>query len=170
MMDIARRAGSPALSPQRYARVGGLLYLVIIVAGISGELFLRGPMIVSGNAAATAGHIVSEPALWRLSLAGDLVMHLCDVGVMLAFYVLLRPVSPNLAFAAVLFNLIQTAVAVANKINLVVPLFLLGNADYLKAFTLEQRQALSYVAIERTTSASALPWCSSVSSAWSWGI
>jgi len=117
------------------------------VAGLSGELFLRGPMIISGNAAATAGHIVSDPTVWRVSLAGDLVMHLCDVGVMLVFYVLLRPVSQNLAFAAVLFNLIQTAVAVANKMNLMVPLFLLGDANYLQAFTLEQRQALSYVSI-----------------------
>lgn len=108
---------------------------------------MRGPMIVSGNAAATAGHIVSDPTVWRVSLAGDLVMHLCDVGVMLVFYVLLRPVSQNLAFAAVLFNLIQTAVAVANKMNLMVPLFLLGDANYLQAFTLEQRQALSYVSI-----------------------
>jgi len=146
MVD-ALRPGSPAVSPQRYARIGGLLYLIIIVAGVSGELFLRGPMIVSGNAAATAEHIELEPTLWRVSLAGDLVMHLCDVGVMLAFYVLLRPVSQNLAFAAVLFNLIQTAVAVANKMNLMVPLFLLGDAGYLGAFTLEQRQALSYVAV-----------------------
>jgi len=127
--------------------MGGLLYLIIIVAGLSGELFMRGPMIASGNAAATAGHIVSDPTVWRVSLAGDLVMHLCDVGVMLVFYVLLRPVSQNLAFAAVLFNLIQTAVAVANKMNLMVPLFLLGDANYLQAFTLEQRQALSYVSI-----------------------
>jgi len=146
-MDIAPRAASAAPSPQRYARMGGLLYLIIIVAGLSGELFMRGPMIASGNAAATAGHIVSDPTVWRVSLAGDLVMHLCDVGVMLVFYVLLRPVSQNLAFAAVLFNLIQTAVAVANKMNLMVPLFLLGDANYLQAFTLEQRQALSYVSI-----------------------
>ena len=74
MADVVARTGSSASSPQRYARIGGLLYLIIIVAGASGELFLRGPMIVSGNAAATAEHIVRAPALWRVSIAGDLVM------------------------------------------------------------------------------------------------
>src|SRR6185436_13955180 len=95
-------------SPQLYARVGGLLYLIIIAAGITGELFVRGSIIVSGNAAATANHLIASPSLWRAGIAGDLVMHLCDVGVMLVFYVLLSPVSRHLALLAVLFNLVQT--------------------------------------------------------------
>ncbi len=141
-------AGSATdVRPQVYARIGGILYLVIIIAGASGELFVRGSLVVSGNAAATATNILSSPYLWRAGIAGDLVMHVCDVGLMIVFYVLLRPVNRNLALLAVLFNLIQTSVLVANKMNLVTPLFLLGDAPYLKAFTPEQLQALSYVAI-----------------------
>jgi len=45
--------------------------------------------------------------------------------------VLLRPVSKNLALLAVLFNLVQTAMLVANTLNLLLPLFLLGDAAYL---------------------------------------
>jgi len=100
-VDAAR-----GISPQRYARIGGVFYLIIIVAGVSGELLLRGPMVVSGNAAATAQHIIGSPATWRLSIAADLLMHLCDVPVMLALFVLLRPVNRELAILAVLFNLI----------------------------------------------------------------
>jgi hypothetical protein len=140
-------SGSAETSPQVYARVGGLLYLIIIAAGIYGELVVRGPSVVSGDAAATARNIMASPSLWRAGMAGDLVMHLCDVGVMLVFYVLLRPVSKNLALLALLFNLVQTAVLVANKLNLLVPLFLLGDAEYLKAFTPQQLQALSYVSL-----------------------
>jgi hypothetical protein len=139
--------GANETSPQRYARVGGVLYLIIIVAGVVGELFVRGSLVVPGNAAATANNILASRYLWRAGIAGDLVMHVCDVGLMLVFYVLLRPVNRNLAMLAVLFNLIQTAVLVANKLNLAVPLFLLADATYLKAFTPEQLQALSYVAI-----------------------
>jgi len=134
-------------SPQIYARVGGLLYLVIIVAGALGELFIRGKLVVSGDAAATAGNILASPSLWRLGIAGDLVMHACDVFVMWALYVLLRPVNRNLALLNLLLNLIQTAVLAANKVSLLVPLVLLGNADYLKAFDPAQLQAWSYVAI-----------------------
>ena len=138
---------SAETSPQLYARVGGLLYLIIIVAGITGELFVRGSIIVSGDAAATANTLIASQSLWRAGIAGDLVMHLCDVGVMLVFYALLRPVSKHLALLAVLFNLVQTSVLVANKLNLLVPVFLLGDAAYLKAFSPQQLQALSYVSL-----------------------
>lgn len=142
-----KTAHASADSPQLYARIGGILYLVIIVAGLMGEMFVRNSVIVSGDAAATAANLVASRWIWRVGIAGDLVMHLCDVGLMLVFYVLLRPVSRNLALLAVLFNLIQTAVLVANKMNLLVPLFLLGDAKYLQAFTPQQLQALSYVAL-----------------------
>jgi hypothetical protein len=58
-------------------------------------------------------------------------------------YVLLKPVNKNLAFLAMLFNLIQTAVLVANKLVLLMPLFLLGNVDYLKVFEPSQLYALT---------------------------
>jgi hypothetical protein len=140
-------SASAATSPQVYARIGGLLYLIIIVAGMTGELFVRGSIVVSGNAAATANNVITSTSLWRAGIAGDLVMHICDVGVMLVFYVLLRPVSRNLALLALLFNLVQTAVLVANKTNLLLPVFLLGDATYLTAFTPQQLQALAYVSL-----------------------
>jgi hypothetical protein len=135
-------------SPQAYARVGGVLYLLIIAAGMFGELFARGPLIVSGNAAATASHVAASSVLWRAGIAGDLIMHMCDIGVMLVLYVLLSPVNRNIALFALLANVVQTAVLVVNKLNLLVPTFLLGDAEYLKAFSPEQRQALAYVSLK----------------------
>jgi len=135
------------IRPKMYARVGGVLYLIIILAGASGELFVRGSLVASGNPGATAANILASRYLWRAGVAGDLLMHVCDVGLMLVFYVLLRPVNRNLALLALLFNLVQTSVLVANKLNLMLPLFFLADAPYLKAFTPEQLHALSYVAI-----------------------
>jgi hypothetical protein len=136
------------ISPQVYARIGGVLYLIIIVTGIFGEVFVRDALVVSGNATATANNIMASPLLWRLGIAGDLVEHVCDVALMLIFYVLLRPVNRNLALLALLFNLVQTAALVAYKLNLLVPLFLLGKADYLKAFGPQQLHALAYISIK----------------------
>jgi len=135
-------------SPQIYARTGGLVYLIIIVAGAFGELFARNTIVVPGNAASTAHNIVASPLIWRIGIAGDLLMHVCDVILMMIFYVLLRPVNRNLALLALLFNLIQTAVLVANKLNLLMPLFLLGDDDYLKVFEPHQLQALSYLSVK----------------------
>jgi uncharacterized protein DUF4386 len=138
----------PEISPQTYARAGGVAYLVIIVAGLIGEMFIRNKLIVSGDAAATASNIMASPQLWRIGIAGDLVMHLCDIIVILALYLLLRPVHKYLALLAMLFNLIQTAVLVANKLNLLMPLFLSGDANYLKAFSTQQLQVLAYISVK----------------------
>ncbi|MEP7228697.1 MAG: DUF4386 domain-containing protein [Ginsengibacter sp.] len=120
-------------SIQKTARIGGLLYLLLILAGMLAVIFVRGKLIVSGDAITTANNIMASPLLWRIGIIADLVMHICDVPVMLIIYILLRPVNKNLALLALLFNLIQTAVLVANKLNLIAALFPLGDADYLKA-------------------------------------
>ncbi len=66
----------------------------------------------------------------------------------LIFYVLLRPVSKNLALLAVFFNLVELAIDAANKLSLFAALFLLGDADYLKAFEPHQLHALAYLALK----------------------
>lgn len=134
------------ISPQRYARIGGVLYLVIIAIDIFSELFVRGKLIVPGNATATASNIVAHELLWRTSIAVDFLMHVCDVPLMMILYVLLKPVNKNLALLALLFNVVQTAVLVANKMNLLTVLFVSGGAGGLTAFDPQQLHALAYLA------------------------
>lgn len=134
-------------SPQRYVRAAGVMYLAIIVLGFFGEMVVRAALVVPGNAAATASNIVGSQLLWRAGIVGDLLMHVLDVPVIVIFYLLLKPVSKPLALTATLMNVVQTAVLVANKLNLLVPVFLLGGATYQKAFSAEQLQALSSLAI-----------------------
>ena len=135
-------------SIKRIARIGGVLYLIIIVLGILGEMFVRSKLIVSGDVTTTANNIMASPLLWRLGIAGDLLMHVCDVGFIVVLYILLKPVNKNLVLLAVLFTLIQSAVLVAYKIKLCEALFLLGNEDYLKAFEPQQLHSLAYLAIK----------------------
>lgn len=132
---------------KKIARIGGLLYLIIIVTGILGELLIRNKMIVSGDAGTTANNIMASGSLWRIGVANDILMHVCDVGLMLIFYILLKPVNKYLAMLTVLFTLVQTAVLVATKLNLIAALFPLDNAEYLKAFDARQLQTLTYLAI-----------------------
>lgn len=94
---------------QTYARIGGALGLISVVAGGFGEAFVPSRLIVPGNAAATAASIVSSSDLFRLGFAGYLVEGLCDVGLALILYALLRPVHRDLALLALFFRLIGTA-------------------------------------------------------------
>jgi hypothetical protein len=134
-------------SPQLYARIGGLLYLIIIVIGFLGEFFVRNRLIVSKDAVATADKIVASEFLWRVGIAGELLLLICAVALTMIFYVLLRPVSRNLALLAAFFNLVSIAIEAVAGLGLLAALFPLGNADYLKAFDSKQLDALAYMSI-----------------------
>jgi Domain of unknown function (DUF4386) len=135
-------------SPQLYARTGGLLYLIIIVVGLFDEAFVRDRIIVSGNATATAANIRSFESLWRFGIAGEYVLLICAVALTLIFYLLLRPISRELALLAVFFNLVSLAVEAAVQLYLVGALFPLGKTEYLKAFQPEQLYALATLTVK----------------------
>jgi len=137
-----------SFSPNKYTRIGGILYLVIIVAGMFAEVFVRNKLLVSGDATATADNIINNQLLWRIGISADLLMQVCDLPLMFIFYVLLKPVNKNIALLNLLFNLIQTAVLVANKLNLLTALFYLSDAEYLKALSPDQLHTLSYLSIK----------------------
>jgi len=129
-------------SPQGYARVGGVLYLIIIVIGFCSEFFVRDKLAGSGDVTATANNIAASESLWRISIASELILLVCGVGLTLIFYVLLRPVNKDLALLAVFFNIVEFPIEAVSKLCLVASLFLSGNADYLKAFEPHQLHAL----------------------------
>lgn len=125
-------------SPSSYARFAGISYLLIIGFGIIGQLFIRGSLIDYENAALTVSNIREAQNIWRLGIAGDVMMHALDIPVMVILYFLLKPVSKLFALVAVAFNMAQTAVLIANKLVLVVPLIIMGNTQYASTFEAEQ--------------------------------
>jgi hypothetical protein len=135
-------------SPQVYARIGGVLYLIIIVIGFCSEFFVRDKLVVSRDVAATANNIAASESLWRISIAGELILLVCAVALTLIFYVLLRPVNKNLALLAVFFNLVELPIEAASKLCLFAALFLSGNADYLSAFEPHQLHALVKISLK----------------------
>src|ERR1039458_8410682 len=122
------------ISPLVYARIGGVLYLINIVCGMFGEIFVRGHLVVAGDAVATAHRIMGSEFLFRCGVAGDLIMHITDVPMAVIFYVLLKPVSKDLSLLSALFGMLQTAI-------------LGGGASYLKAFEPNQLQALASLSL-----------------------
>jgi Domain of unknown function (DUF4386) len=120
------------VSPRVLARIGGALYLIMIVLGALGEVFVRGRIVVGGDATATAANLRSMESLWRFGIASELFQGICAVVLALIIYVLTRPVSKDLALLAAFFNLIAIG-ETAYSLQLVEALFPLGSAGYLKA-------------------------------------
>jgi hypothetical protein len=117
------------MSPQTYARTGGVLYLFIIVAALFGEAFVRGTLIVEGDAAATASNILGSETLFRVGLAGEMLTCVCDVTLAVILYVLLEPVSRPLAMLGAFFRLTFIAVYSVAKLFEIAALVLLRRTD-----------------------------------------
>jgi len=135
-------------SPQRLARVGGALYLFIIVAALFGETVARGRLIVSGDAAATARNIVASETLFRAGLAGEMLTCAADVALAMILYVLLRPVGRSVALLGAFFRLTFVAIYGVAKLFEVAALVVLGNPEALSAFEPPQLHALAYAALK----------------------
>lgn len=133
-------------SPQLYARIGGALYLMLIVLGIFGQV-VKERVIVSGDAAATAANLTSMEALWRFGIAAEFLSLICVIALAMIYFVLLKPVSKELNLLATFLRLIGIAVEAVASLNLVGALFPLGNAASLKAFTPEQLYAMASLAL-----------------------
>lgn len=130
-------------SPQIYARICGVLYLVMIIAGGFAEVFVREGLTVSRDAAATAQNILSSELMFRFGFVADLVCLISGTFLSLIFYVMFKRVNKNLSLLALIFSILGSAVMAVNLLNQLAPLLLLHKAVYLKAFTPEQLQTLS---------------------------
>lgn len=135
------------MSPRLLSRVGGILYLVMIAIGIFNEAFVKGRIVVPGDPAATAANLVSNESLWRIGIAGEMIMVFSTVALTFILYLLLRPVNRDLAVLAAIFGTVAITVEAAYSVRLVEALFPLGSAEYLQAFTAEQRGILANLAV-----------------------
>lgn len=133
----------PGAAPQNIARSAGLLYLVIIVLGLSGELVVRSGIVAVGDAAATAANIRAAEGLFRFGFVADSVMLLADIALAVLLYVLLRPVSKTLALMAMCFRLVQAAIIGGNLLHYHAALVALAGPAYTSAIPPDQLAAVA---------------------------
>ena len=88
-------------------RLAGLLYLVIIICGVTSEAVFRAALRADPTLVAQgAGQL-------RLSMLADLMMALADVGLAVLLLALLRRFGEWLAIGATAFRLVQAAAIIA---------------------------------------------------------
>lgn len=124
------------------ARVAGFAYLFSLAIEMSHEFFINPRLSVAGNAAETAWNILAQQRLFRIGIACDLIYAVGTVVLLTALYLILRPVSRNLALLAAFWRLVYAVMWVVIALNLFTALRLLSNPDYSVAFGAEQLQAL----------------------------
>ena len=128
-------------------RSAGVLYLLIIVFGISAEMVFRGPLIDFTNAAATAEAIRAQAQAFKLAIGADILMALADAALAILLYVIFRPVAPVLALAAMVFRLIQSVLIAGNLMNMQAAWLLLTGDVGLSGLAAEQSEAMALHAL-----------------------
>jgi hypothetical protein len=135
-------------SPQVYARIGGVVYLFVILFGGFAEGFVASKLIVAGDPSATAQNILASRGLWEIGLAANLIVPiLAVIGVWIS-YVLLKPVSPRLIILDVFFTLMALAIEAVSKLFLFLVVPILSSASYAKAFEPRQLESLATLALK----------------------
>lgn len=94
-------------SQRNAAAVAGWAYLAALVPAVFAEFYVRGRLVVAGDAAQTALNVVAHERLFRLGIASNLVVFAMDVVLITALYAVLRPVHARLALLALGWGLVR---------------------------------------------------------------
>ncbi|WP_319379782.1 DUF4386 domain-containing protein [Thiomicrorhabdus sp.] len=135
--------------PSRYlARFAGFLYLIIILFGISSEVFIRSSLIDFSNPAVTAANLTESVSLFKLGFAADMIMVLCDVALAVLLFVLLKPVSRTLLLVAMVFRLLQASILGMNLLNYAAAALILQGVVYIETLGPAQLNALALLFLD----------------------
>jgi hypothetical protein len=137
------------IEPEQHsaARVVGIVYLIAMATSMFAELYCRGSLIVRGDAVQTAINIVASERLFRLGSVIHLLTFASDAVMAVALYVVLRPVSRNLALLGAFWRLADSAILAVSVLNDFAALRFLRQTTYLQAFEPDQLQVLARVFI-----------------------
>jgi len=143
-MEPITEASPRVFRPKFMGRMVGVGYLVLAVSGF--DLFYVLPkLLVRANAAATAANIKAHEGLFLAGFAAALIGLASYLVVTVLLYRLYEPVNRTLSFCAALFSLTGCVVQAVALIFHLMPSLVLDDQPYLRAFTLEQRQALALI-------------------------
>lgn len=131
-------------NPKQLARLTGLLYLIVIICAGFSQGYVRATLVVPGDAARTALHILEQGGLFRLGLATDLIAFTADAVIAVLFYQILKPVNKTLAMVAAALRLLaHPAIASLNLLNHYMAQRVLESRDWALSHSPEQLYDLS---------------------------
>lgn len=135
-------------NPKSLARLAGVLYLALTLVGGWAQLAVRGSVYVHGDAALTQQHLVDNLALFRLSVAADILMATIFVALGIALYRLLAAEHARYATLLVVFVSVGAGSILLNLVFQVGSILVATDPEYLSAFGLDGRDGLTLLLLE----------------------
>ncbi len=134
--------GTVDTSPQLYARIAGVSYLVGALLSVLGQMVVLGMIVVSGNAAATVANMLSHETLFRLGFVLSVMTVPFHLLWAVLFNGLFRPVNRNVSLLAGFVMLMACMMWTLSSLLYLAPLLVLQGKVALSAFAPEQIQAV----------------------------
>src|SRR4030081_2706756 len=137
-------------SQRTAAKIAGWSGLLTFAIVVLGNYVLLNPLVVPGDAAATAQNEVAQQMQFRITVVCFLTYSLGVVVLLTALYVALKPVNPGLALTGALFRLVFALLWLLSPLNLLIMMRILSNANYLQGFEQDRLQALARLQLGAT--------------------
>ena len=129
------------MSPRFKAKMAGVFYL--LNGGTGFAYSVRGRLVVSGDAAATAANVLAHERLFRMALAADLVGVAAYVVVTALLYGLFKPVSKTISLVAAFLGLVGCAIQASACVFDLGALSVLKDTQSFGALKGEETQAMA---------------------------
>lgn len=127
---------------KKTARLAGLLYLIWVITGIYGIMYVPSQTIVPGDAAATANKILANEFIFRTGIINDIISNTIWVFIAFVLYLLFKEVNERQAKLMVALVLVQIPVVFFME-ALNITSLMLFKGEILKTFEPGQRQDLA---------------------------
>ncbi len=134
--------GTVDTSPQLYARIAGVSYLVGALLSVLGQMVVLDMIVVSGNATATVANMLSHETLFRLGFVLSVMTVPFHLVWAVLFNGLFRPVNRNVSLLAGFVMLMACMMWTFSSLLYLAPLLVLQGKIALSAFAPEQIQAV----------------------------
>lgn len=106
-------------SLKKTARVAGLLYLLVIITGVYGIMFVSSQINLKGEATVVANNVLSHEFLYRTGVINDFISNIFFVLLVLALYKLLKQVNERRAKLMAVLVIVQIpAVFIMESFNI----------------------------------------------------
>ncbi|MCB0751139.1 MAG: DUF4386 domain-containing protein [Ignavibacteriae bacterium] len=124
------------------ARLAGLLYLLLVITGVYGIMYIPSQIIIPGDSVSTAKNIISNELLFRTGIFNDILSNIIFLFLVLVLYRMFRHVNENQAKLMFALVIVQIPFAfIMEAFNIASLMIIKG--EVLKTFELSQRQDLA---------------------------
>lgn len=130
-----------AASPGKLARRTGILYLLVILAGVANEILVRNSLLIPGDSAATANNILTHELVFRAGFVISLVRFVFFILMVLALYKLFRPVDEQWSGVMAAFALVSISIGMVSLLFEFAAPMLLSSSGYSALVPVDQWHA-----------------------------